>query len=189
MQPERERHLLLLAATDPAAFSELYEYYFPRMYGYVIYRVNDQHDAEDLVADIFLRALQGLERFDYRGEGAFAAWLFRIANNAVISLYRQRSREATTPLSDEGLVTQQKEPDTRLMHQEEAARLHQLVNSLSKQRREVISLKFFGGLRNQEIAEILGINERTVASHLCRGIEDLRAKYQGGGSSEGGDYG
>ncbi|HET7078316.1 MAG TPA: sigma-70 region 4 domain-containing protein, partial [Chloroflexia bacterium] len=57
------------------------------------------------------------------------------------------------------------------------ADLHRLIATLSPRRREVITLKFFGGLQNREIAAVLGLDERTVASHLCRALEDLYARY------------
>lgn len=174
MQPEREQHLVQHAATSPAAFSALYREYFPKIYGYVMYRVRDPYDAEDIVANVFTRMLEGIAQFEYRGDGSLAAWLFRIAANGVNTHYRQRTKQ--TVVFAEPLDTD--ELDGELLHQEQAALLHALVDSLSRQRREVVSLKFFAGLRNQEIAQVLGLDERTVASHLCRGIEDLRAKYR-----------
>lgn len=68
---ERARH-------DPAAFAELYDAYFERVYGYVAARVGSRSDAEDVVAETFVRALDALGRFEYRGPGSFGAWLFRL---------------------------------------------------------------------------------------------------------------
>lgn len=65
-----------------------------------------------------------------------------------------------------------------IIRKEKFARLYQMVETLSPRRQEVITLRFFGELKNQEIAKILDLDERTVASHLCRGIEDLQHKYQ-----------
>ena len=63
------------------------------------------------------------------------------------------------------------------MQKEKFKSLQQLISTLSPRRQEIITLKFFGGLRNKEIAQILRLDERTVASHLCRGLEDLHQRY------------
>lgn len=68
-------------------------------------------------------------------------------------------------------------PEEALRQQETFQHMRELVTTLSPRRQEVITLKFFGGLRNKEIADILNLDERTVASHLSRGLQDLRDKY------------
>ena len=74
---------------DPDAFRELYRRYFPRVYAFVAYRVQRAQDAEDVVAEVFMQVVKGLGRFEDRGEGAFAAWVFRIAHNQVSQFYRK----------------------------------------------------------------------------------------------------
>ena len=69
-------------------------------------------------------------------------------------------------------------PDALLLQKERFLRLQEMLHTLSPRRQEIISLRFFGGLRNQEIAEVLGLSEKTVASHLCRGLDDLQTKYR-----------
>ena len=68
-------------------------------------------------------------------------------------------------------------PDEAVLRKEQFTRLHSMISSLSPRRQEVISLKFFAELRNKEIAEILGLDERSVASHLSRALDDLQKKY------------
>ena len=70
------------------------------------------------------------------------------------------------------------QPEEIALQKEEFLQLYHLLGSLPRRRQEVITLKFFGGLRNQEIAQILGLGERTVAAHLCRGLEELQHKYR-----------
>lgn len=179
LDAELERSLISRAGHHPGAFRELYQHYFPRIYAYAAYRVGRQQDAEDLVADIFLRAMEELDRFEYRGAGSFAAWLFRIARNHVADFHR-RSRRAEEPVPLEELPNLQADallPGDVVLQKEKFAHLRRLIGTLSPRRQEVITLRFFGGLRNKEIAEILDLDERTVASHLCRGLEDLHRKY------------
>ena len=77
-----ERLLIEAARKDPRRFGDLYEENFERVYAFVVRRVRDRDQAQDLTADVFHRALAGLSRFEYRGV-PFAAWLFQIARNAI----------------------------------------------------------------------------------------------------------
>lgn len=179
LDPERERALVKKARQDPRAFRELYSHYFPRVYAYVSYRIGRVQDVEDLIADAFLRVVERLDEFQWRGKGSFAAWLFRIAHNLVSDFYRRgRGAEESVPLEElPELGSSSLLPADAVSQKEKFAYLRRLISSLSPRRQEIITLKFFGSLRNKEIAVLLGLDERTVASHLCRGIEDLHRKY------------
>ncbi|MBI5928248.1 MAG: RNA polymerase sigma factor [Chloroflexi bacterium] len=181
MDTEHERHLIQQAqlGTDPAAIQTLYRQYFPRVFAYVAYRVGRKQDAEDIVSDIFLRAIEYLGHFEYRGEGSFAAWLFKIAYTQVVNFHRIHSPQQPVPLEElPDIQSDTLSPDSAILQKELFARLHHLITTLAPRRQEVITLKFFGGLRNQEIAELLGLDERTIASHLSRGLEDLQRKFE-----------
>jgi RNA polymerase sigma-70 factor (ECF subfamily) len=179
LDPEQERALVKKARRDRAAFRELYNHYFPRVYAYVSYRVGRVQDVEDLVADTFLRVVEGLDGFRWRGERSFAAWLFCIAHNLVSDFYRRgRGSEESVPLEElPELEASILLPADAVSQKEKFAYLRRLIGTLSPRRQEVITLRFFGGLHNQEIAALLELDERTVASHLCRGLRDLHRKY------------
>ncbi len=179
MNHEREKELLENARHDLSAFKELYAHYFPRIYAYVNYRVVRVQDAEDLVASTFLKATERLGQFEWRGDGSFAAWIFRIAHDLVVDFYRSDGKAPESVSIDElpDIRSDSVLPDAAVMRKEQFAYLRQLIGTLSPRRQEIITLRFFGGLRNKEIARILGLDERTVASHLCRGLEDLHGKY------------
>lgn len=181
-EPDYEHKLLEQTRVDPRAFERLYCLYFPRVYAYVTYQVGGVEDSEDLVSEVFLKAVEaiGQGRFEWRHDHSFAAWLFRLAHNAVSDCHRRNRRQGQTlTLSDiERLVAELPPPEDGLLKREEQAQLYKLVAGLSPRRQEIITLKFFGGLRNQEIATVLSLDERTVASHLCRGLEDLQHKYR-----------
>lgn len=144
------------------------------------YRVGRVQDVEDLVADIFLKTVEKLDRFEWQGEGSFAAWLFRIAHNRVVDFYRRDHRSLELLSLDElpDLESGSQLPDEIALRGEDFAQLRRLIATLSPRRQEIITLKFFGGLRNNEIAQILELDERTVASHLCRGLENLYSRYR-----------
>lgn len=174
-----EARLVARARRDPEAFRELYRAYFPRVYAYVAYRVGTVHDAEDVVSETFLRAVEKLDRFEDRGDGSFGAWLFRIAHN-LVSDYRRRQKRRGEPVPLEELPDLEdagEGPEAAAERKEQFLRLRKMIETLSPRRQEVITLKFYGGLRNREIARVLGIDQRVVASHLCRGIEDLQRKH------------
>jgi RNA polymerase sigma-70 factor (ECF subfamily) len=176
---EEERALLSQMSESPQAFRPLYQHYFPRVFAYVAYRVGTKQEAEDLTADIFVKVIESIPRFEYRGAGAFATWLFRIAHNEVQQFYRTSQRRKAVPLDDlPDIESADLLPDAAFARKEQFARLRQALTMLSPRRQEIITLRFFGGLRNQEIATVLTLDERTVASHLCRGLEDLKHAYQ-----------
>jgi RNA polymerase sigma-70 factor (ECF subfamily) len=170
----REQALIAETRTNPDAFRPLYRHYFPRVYAYVAYRVGSQADAEDIVADVFLQVVRSLGRFEYRGEGAFSAWVFRIAHHRLARHYAHARRAAhisldTLPDGGENL------PDGSIHDdQDDTTLVRTLIAALSPRRQEVILLRYAGGLNNREIAVVLGLDERTVASHLSRAIDDMQ---------------
>jgi RNA polymerase sigma-70 factor (ECF subfamily) len=179
LDPEQEKLLLERALKAPDAFRRIYEHYLPRVYAYVVYRVARKQDAEDLVSETFFKVVDRLDTFEWRGEGSFSAWLFRITKNNITDYYREVDRvEIEVSLDELSEIA----PDNLLPHEtirqkEKFIFLRQLIRALPPRRQEIIQLKFFGGLRNNEISQVLGIDERTVASHLCRGLEDLHRRY------------
>lgn len=179
LSANEERTLVLQIPKNPEAFRPLYQHYFPRVFAYVAYRVGTKQEAEDLTANIFMKVIESVARFEYRGDGAFATWLFRIAHNEVQQFYRTLYQRDIVPLDDlPEIESVELLPDEAFVRKEQFARLRQSLLTLSPRRQEIITLRFFGGLRNHEIAAVLALDERTVASHLCRGLEALKHIYQ-----------
>jgi len=179
LDAELERQLVADAQRDPDAFRDLYRHYFPRVFSYVAYRVGREWDAEDIVAESFTKVVTALHRFEYRGAGSFSAWIFRIARNEINQFYRRRQVEAVSIDDVPDIRSDTPAPDQILIQKERFLRLRQMIEALSPRRQEVVTLRFFAGLRNTEIAAVLGLDERTVASHLSRALEDLEQRYQG----------
>ena len=179
MNPQLEHDLIEASRKDVAAFREVYEHYFPKIFAYVSYRLGRLQDSEDLVSSTFLKAIEHLNQFIWQGEGSFAAWLFRIAYDGVIDVYRRRQHDTEVVPIDElpELVSSALTPTEQALQREKLVYMRQAIATLSPRRQEIITLKFFGGLRNGEIARVLGLDERTVASHLCRGLDDLHHLY------------
>jgi RNA polymerase sigma factor (sigma-70 family) len=175
----RDQALVRHALEDPSAFQELYEYYFRRIYGYVASRINNRHDAEDIVSEVFLRVIRNLAQLRGQYPTSFAAWLFAIARNTVMDHYRRKNQSgAIIPFdSSAPVAVLELDPDKALIAGEDAAQLRDLITTLPERKREVIMLKYYGGLRNQEIAAVLQISEKTVAASLSRALDELHEKY------------
>lgn len=176
---EEEKELIACAQQDIAVFQKVYRLYFPRVYAYVGYHAGRTQDIEDLVAETFLKAINHLGTFKWQGEGSFAAWIFRIARNIVNDFYRRNQRSQKVIQMEE---LPEMEANTLLpvdivAQKEKFIYLRKLIDTLSPRPKEILTLKFFGGLRNLEIAELLQLDERTVAAHLCRGIKKLHGKF------------
>ena len=157
---------------DRKAISELYKRHVQGIYRYVYYRVGDVNVAEDLTADVFLKALEGLEGFTYRGI-PFSAWLYRIAQARVVDHFRRQAKRELLPL-DERLVATgeslQATIEASLYHEE----LQSAIAQLTTDQQQVIILKFVEGLSNAEVARILGKSEGAVKSLQHRALNSLQ---------------
>lgn len=98
MNLDHEQEWVERAREDPEALGRLYDHYFPKLYAYVSYRVGRARDAEDLVAETFLKVAREIKDFEWQHKGSFAAWLFRIAHNLISNFHRQNQRWESLPL-------------------------------------------------------------------------------------------
>src|SRR5499427_7741596 len=97
---EQERLLIEAAQKDPTRFAELYETNFERVYAFIVRRVGDRHEAEDLTAEVFHHALENIARFEWRGV-PFAVWLYRIAANAIADRGRKMKYTVEVAAADD----------------------------------------------------------------------------------------
>ena len=157
---------------DPAAISELYNRHVDQIYQYVRSRVDDTPAAEDITADVFLRALESLTAFDDRGV-PFVAWLYRIAQARVIDHWRRAQRRATVAFDDHDLPEWLAAEDVASGDVLQRNRLAAGVQHLTEDQQQVIVLKFMQGLSNAEIAQIMNKTEGAVKALQRRGLEAL----------------
>jgi RNA polymerase sigma-70 factor (ECF subfamily) len=157
---------------DQKAISELYKRHVQNIYRYIYYRVGDVNMAEDLTADVFLRALEGLAGFTYRGV-PFSAWLYRIAHARVMDHFRQQARRELLPL-DERLVATGKGPQATVEARLDCEELQSAIAQLTTDQQQVIILKFVEGLSNAEAARILGKTEGAVKALQHRALNSLQ---------------
>jgi len=156
---------------DPVAFAQIYERYYQSIYNYVYYRVGDSSLAEDLTAEVFLKALEGIETFTFRGV-PFSAWLYRIANNLVADHFRHQPQQPDLSLEEE-LIAAEGEPSEALERGLTQQQLAQALRGLTEEQRQVIILKFVEGLSNTEVAQVLGKTEGAVKGLQHRALARL----------------
>jgi RNA polymerase sigma-70 factor (ECF subfamily) len=175
VEPTREEEAALVARAkhDPQVFGQLYALHVRRIYNYVYYRTGNHHDAEDLTARVFYRALQHIGRYQERG-APFSAWLYRIAHNAVANWHRDKRGSQTVALEDLGQLEQGDDPFRLAERSEERAHLMQLVHRLPPERQQLLVLKFVERYSNQEIGEIMGRTEGAIKSLYHRTLLALR---------------
>lgn len=157
------------------AFDDLYAEYYTRVLAYLRFRVGSTEVAEDLVSQVFERALTHLDGL--QAPGAFGAWLFRIARNCATDYFRRQRPNALAASLDtlvDSSHPRECSPEEVLVAQEERLQLFALLKRLPEREREVIGLKFVACLQNREIARILNMPEGTVGSILYRTLARLR---------------
>jgi RNA polymerase sigma-70 factor (ECF subfamily) len=171
-----DAELVRRAKTDASEFLALYERYFTRVFGYVRVRIPDRAGAEDVTSHIFTTALSKLNSF--RGRGPFAAWLFKIARNAVRDEQR-RTRRPTAGLSAalaDGLATSEPGPEELLFARERRAHLRRLLSGLRPDQQHLLALRYGAGMSFEELGVILGTRPGTARVRVHRVLEELRRR-------------
>lgn len=160
------------AQANPARFRPLYERYYEPIYRFVYRRTSDSDLSADLSSQVFLKALQRLSGYEYRGV-PFSAWLFRIASNEIAQHFRDSRNQRTVSVEDHTLVevAEEMELDEDLWQVED---LIGAMDLLKPSDIEVIELRFFEQRPFKEVAEILGITESNAKVKTYRILERLK---------------
>src|SRR3981081_2888430 len=175
-----ERLLIEAAQKDPARFAELYESNFERVYAYIVRRVGNRGETEDLTSDVFHHALANLKRFEWRGI-PFAAWLFRIAGNLISDRWQSTGRERIREgINDEPeqIEAAQVSP-VEIEEIERRATLFRLVETLPVEQRRVVVLRFVEQKSIKEVAREIRKTEGAVKQLQFRALSTLRSRLGG----------
>ena len=166
-----ERLLIEAAQSDPTRFGDLYEENFARVYAFIARRVHNRQETQDITSQVFARALANLQQFEWQGK-PFAAWLYRLAANAISDHYRAKSRE---------LSWQQPEitPD-EIEIAENRAMLSRCLERLPDEQRRVVILRFFEEKSIRDIAAQLDKSEGAIKQLQFRALQKLRAELNHG---------
>lgn len=178
---ESERRLIERARSDEQAFLELYNRYYPKLFGYLLIQSKQKELAEDIVQETFLKAIQGLKSYEYRG-ASFGAWLFTIAKNTLTSYYRKHNRvhlaedeelervSPAIPSSHEALVVK----EDQMVIEEKFRVLEKGLQQLSGDERELVTMKYIADLSYEEIAKVYKKRPTTLAVQMHRILKKLR---------------
>jgi RNA polymerase sigma-70 factor (ECF subfamily) len=165
--------LVRYAQRDLRAFSALYERYATQVYRYVLFRVGNVDDAQDLTSQTFLAAMENLAK--YRGQNPFIAWLMGIARHKTADQFRRRKPEVEIE-SAESVPDREEQPDDVISRQLEMEQVTRKLQALAPDRAEALSLRLFGGLEVAEIAKLMKRDEAAVRMLVWRGMKDLQAQ-------------
>lgn len=173
-QSADERLLVEAAQADPSRFDVLYELHFDRIYFFIVSRVHDRAIAEDLTSEVFHKALANLPNYEWRG-APFAAWLFRIASNAIVDHYKRSNREQQAddfehPLPQPDLSASDLDFIERHVH------FFRLVDQLPEVQRRVVCERFIEERSIREIAQRLSKTEGAIKQLQFRALQTLRTQ-------------
>ncbi|NJO84580.1 MAG: sigma-70 family RNA polymerase sigma factor [Blastochloris sp.] len=176
MMPCPDSELIIRAkAGDHYAVSQIYERHAAGIYRYIYFRVREAELAEDIQADVFVRMLEGIHRYEDRG-WPISAWLYRIAHDRTIDMIRRRGRRQQVPLewcngSCDG-------PEDKVTAQMEHEELRHTLKDLTNDQREVILMRFMADMSIHEVAEKLGRTEGSVKALQHRGLQALARRLE-----------
>lgn len=157
---------------DRSAFAELYDTYVDSVYRYLLYRVREPSDAEDLASEVFTRAFANIHRYRWQGK-SFLAWLYTIARNAVTD--RRRRERPTVDLDTAfGIAEDGPTAHDRAVHGEQVVALRGAVKHLTAEQQQVLALRFERNLSSRQVARMLGKNEGAIRALQFRALGRLR---------------
>jgi RNA polymerase sigma-70 factor, ECF subfamily len=162
---------------ERAALEELYLIHFDRIYSYLHMSVGNRHDAEDLTTQTFLKMLESIGKFRWQS-APFSAWLFRIAHNLAMDHFRARRR--WQPEEEVPEVPGEEEPSAELQAMQSIGRqsMLELIEDLSSEQQQVLTLKFVFNFQNADVATILGKTEGAIKSLQHRALVSLQKQIQ-----------
>lgn len=156
-------------AGEAVVWEHWFDEYYERLYRYAFFRTRRKADAEDIVSQVFLEAVKGIDRYRYQGR-PIIAWLFRIAHNLIADNQKRQQRRSDNEGASLGPSSRGEGPESAI----ENLDLLQALDGLGDDQRDVILLRFFMSMRAREIAEILGKSEAAVYSLQARALLTLR---------------
>jgi len=159
---------------ETAAFGELYNIYFKRIFNFIFYRVSHKETAEDLTEEVFLKVYGKLSGI--KNVSSFEPWLYQIARNLIIDYYRGKKEQVELAGMENILSYNDTIIDLlNLSHQQKI--LSKLINGLSSEQQQIIRLKFFEGLENEVIAALMDKSEGAIRVIQFRAIAKLKELF------------
>ncbi len=157
---------------DQMALTQLYEEYFDKIYRYIVLKIGERTEAEDMTQQVFLKAFKNISTYKYQGL-PFSSWLYRIAHNQIVDYLRKKSRRGTVPLN-ESLAAGDSDPTQEAELNLDIEELSRATKRLTKAQQEVISLRFAGEFSIAQVARVMGKTEGAIKALQHSAIVSLR---------------
>jgi len=160
---------------DQSSFALLYERFFDQIFRYVSFKTGSPTEAEDITGEVFVRMIESIHRFKWQGH-PFSSWLFRIAPNLIVDYFRKKGKKALVPLegSADNLQSAHVDVDRRIDLEIAMDEIRRAMEGLTDLQREVISMRFAGGLSVAETARAIGKKDNAIKALQHAGLKKLR---------------
>lgn len=151
--------------------ADIFEAYYDRIYSYALFRVQSIADAEDIASNVFLKAAEHIDLYD-AGKASVSTWLFTIAQNTVKDHYRTRHTTVSEDEIEE--LPAGDDPEQRVLANERAKELYAAIAKLDERQRDIVLMRYYGGMSSKEIAAVLKLSETNAETILSRAKKILR---------------
>ncbi len=157
----------------------LFQTYYEPVYRFVYFRVGHKQTAEDLVSHIFEKVIKHFPRFKQQPGATEKSWIFAIARNTLIDHYRKQANRphSDTPIEDLAIIDTEPLPDAIVDHTLSLEQVHEAIALLPDRQKECVLLRLEADLTNTEIASVMGIDQKAVASTISKAIHKLRNHF------------
>ncbi|MDX1350917.1 MAG: sigma-70 family RNA polymerase sigma factor [Putridiphycobacter sp.] len=173
---QKELQLVKAAQRDPKRFAPLYDKYHEQIFRYIYQRMDDKELAFDVCSQVFLKALNNIERYEYRGV-PFSSWLYRIAKSEVYQSFREKKAHRTVNVESVHLESfiEEWEDDTS---EENRAILLNVIGQLKEAEVQLIEMRYFEKRSYREIGEILELTENNAKVKTHRVLNKMKKTYK-----------
>jgi len=157
---------------------DIFESNYKKVYNFISFRINNHHDTEELVSQVFEKVIIKYYMYD-NTRSTMEAWVIGIAKNIVNDYFRVLKRRNLVSIDNVlNLICGRFQPSEIVVKNEENKELIKVLNTLTDKERTIVAMKFSTGLKNKEIAQIMNLSESNVGSILFRTLKKMRAKLE-----------
>jgi RNA polymerase sigma-70 factor, ECF subfamily len=173
--PLQDEELLVQRAQqqDSEALTRIYEAYFDKIYRYLVVRVRNEIEAEDLTQQVFMKVLQSISSYKSKGV-PFSSWIYRIAHNQMVDFMRQQNKKATVDIEGLQLPDNADDPQQVIEQQVDVEEVKKATQKLTAAQQEVLSLRFTAEMSIAQCAEIMGKSEGAIKALQHSAVLALR---------------
>lgn len=177
MTVDEELQIVEEAKNDINAFKELYEYYFSRIFAYLVNRLPSQELCEDIASEVFVDAVEAIGKFDTSRGVRFGSWLYRVAHNKVVDYYKAHKLVNLSDMQAD-LAISESNTERKAFQSESTQQVAFVLSKLKSNYQQVLSLKYYSEMSNKEIAEAMGMKPRQLAVVLHRAHNAFEREFK-----------